>query len=450
MKKVSFFLICGVISSIIFFSCRKSTLIGDELIPQSDYLFSERTDTFSIITNTLLDDSSATSFNFFFGLGSLNSSVFGKTAANIYTQIVLPTNNLFFGVDAVVDSVVLMLDYATIYGDSTANQSVNVFKLLDDIDPTRVYYSNSKLHELRIPVATKTFIPNLTDSVEVYGVKYAPHLRIKMQNWFADEVFDQTDTTKFDNTINFQKYIKGLLIEADVSSGYGNSVMQFDMASASSGLTIYYHNATADSLYTRFPLTGLKHNYFTHDYSGTEIETKLSSADTILGDDKIYVQGFSGVKSFIKIPYLTQLKNVGINKAEIIFTIEGELDTVFDAPPAILLVRSDSLKKNKYDYIDYTTERYFSIEDQGFSDPLSYGGSLDTLVNRFGQTVHVYKYDVSLYFQELIMEDEINRGMMLTCYAGNRLPHGAILCGSNYPDITKRPYLSITYTLVNP
>lgn len=445
-------LICAVLFSIAFIvSCRKSTLIGDELIPDSDFLHSQRTDTFRIITTTTFDDSAVTSLNLFYSLGSLESDTFGKVSANIYTQVLLPSSNLYFGVNPVVDSVVLLLDYAGLYGSLTAQHSLNVYKLLEDIDASRLYYSNSKLHDLPVLIGSKhDFVPNTTDSIEVLGTKYPAHLRIKLSDWFAQELINSSDTTRFIDNTRFTDFLKGFLIETD-TTGTGNSVMHFDLASFVSGMAMYYKNDASDSLVTVFPFSGTKYNYYTHNYAGIDpvISNYLTDPDTVNGDAETFVSGFAGLKTYVQIPTLTNLQNVGINKAELIFTVEGTPDTTFSAPPALLLVKTDSTLKNKFAAVSYASEIYYSIVDQGTTG-FDYGGKLDTIVNRFGQTVYVYKYDLSLYFQDIILGREENNGMMLICYAGNRLPNGVRLCGSDFPDTTKRPYLSITYTLVNP
>ncbi|MBC8173017.1 MAG: DUF4270 domain-containing protein [Chitinophagales bacterium] len=451
MKKNRTLCVVTVVLIVFMGACRKPTLIGDEIIPGSDFLYSQRTDTFRIITNTLYDDSVTTSFNLFYSLGSIESDVFGKTSAHIYTQVSLPSNNLNFGTNPAVDSVVITLDYAVIYGDTLAPHTVNVYKMVEDIDATRTYFSNSKLHDLHVPVGSKNFVPNNHDSVVVYGNTFAPHLRIKLSDAFAIELFDQSDTTKFIDNENFRNFLKGIYLETDTTAGFSNGIMQFNMASIISGMQIFYHNDDADSLSTLLNFTGLKYNYFTHNYTETAPTINyLTNPDTINGDEEIFVHGFAGLKSYIQIPFLTNLQDVGINKAEIIFTVLGEIDTIFDPPTAILLTRTDSTLENKFNFISYTAEQFFSLPDQGFDNSLSYGGSLDTLVNRFGQTVNVYKYDISLYFQDIIAGREDNNGMMLTVYAGNRLVNGVVLAGSSYADTTKRPYLSVTYTLVDP
>lgn len=450
MKQIRIFsiLLLFLVSMI---SCRKATLLGDELIPDSDFLHSQRQDTFSIITNTLLDDSIVTSFNIFHALGSLEDDSLGKTSANIYTQILMPTNNLNFGADAVIDSVVLILDYAGLYGDTTATHSVRVFKMLDDIETSTLYFSDSRLHYLPIEIGNKqNFIPNTKDSIEIDSIKYPAHLRIRLSDWFAQEILDDPDSTRFIDNNTFTDFLKGIYIEEDTTSGFTNSIMYLDLNSSLSGMKIYYKNILGDSLSITFPFSGNKFNYFTHNYDGTAAQTHLESLDTVSGNDLTFVQGFGGLKTFVEFPYLDSLQGVSINKAELVFTVLGTPDTVFTAPAAMLLVRTDSTLKNIYDGISYSTELYHSLPDQSLDDPLSYGGKLDTIQNVSGQTVYAYKYDISLYIQDIVLGKRENDGLMLICYPGNRIPNGVTLCGSNFADATKRPYISITYTLVDP
>ncbi|MBC8045894.1 MAG: DUF4270 family protein, partial [Fimbriimonadaceae bacterium] len=170
-------------------------------------------------------------------------------------------------------------------------------------------------------------------------------------------------------------------------------------------------------------------------------------------DEEVFVQGFGGLKTYIQFPTLNNLQNVSINKAELTFTLPiaiGELDTVFEVPPSLLLIKADSLLKNDFDVISYSSELFYSLPDQSVNDPLFYGGKLDTITNRFGQSVYAYKYDISLYIQDIVLGKEENNGLMLICYPGNRIPHGVTLAGTNYADETLRPYLTITYTLVDP
>ena len=95
MNKAVFLLIGGLI--VLTASCRKDNFIGEELLPEEDFLNSARIDTFTMITYTDIDDSIVTSQNPFYALGSMQSDIYGKSTAGIFAQLLLPANNLFFG-----------------------------------------------------------------------------------------------------------------------------------------------------------------------------------------------------------------------------------------------------------------------------------------------------------------------------------------------------------------
>lgn len=154
MKNKVLFLLVGLV--LLGASCRKSNFIGEDLIPDGDHLQSEHTDTFSVITYTALGDSVVTSQNVYYALGSLESDKFGKSTAGIYAQLRLPTNNIFFGNGSAVDSVVLTLDYAGYYGDTTQFHKVNVYRLVQPLQSGRLYYSDTKLNVINYPWAQKT------------------------------------------------------------------------------------------------------------------------------------------------------------------------------------------------------------------------------------------------------------------------------------------------------
>ncbi len=296
MRSVILFLIAG---ALILFnqSCRKPTDIGDELLPIEDLLNSEKIDTFQVITYTLPDDSVVTSQNKFYALGSLNSSVYGKTTAGFFVQVLLPTNNLTFGDGAVTDSVILILDYADFYGDISQRQSVSVYRMLEPLESNRLYYSDTRFSILPISLGyKKQFVPAVYDSVEINGVQNEPHLRIRLSEFFGNEIM--SDTLVLENDTTFLNYLNGLYVEPDTSGGHSNGIMLFDLNSTISGLTIYYHNNTADSLSIRFPFTGIKTNYFTHNYEGSAIQDEELNMPDTSGANETFVQGFGGLKSY--------------------------------------------------------------------------------------------------------------------------------------------------------
>ena len=430
-------------------SCRKPNFIGDELLPEEDLLNSSRIDTFQIITYTDYEDSVVTSQNTFYALGSLNSDVYGKSTAGIYTQIKLPTNNLNFGEGAEIDSIVLTMDYSAFYGDAEAQQSISVYRMTEHMQPGRLYYSDTRFHVLPVALGKKTFVPNLTDSVVLNnGVAQEPHLRIKLYDSFGSNIIN-LDTLVLENDTTFLSFLPGFYIEPDTSAGYSNSMMYFDMLSSLSGVSVYYHNTEADSLNVRFPFSGIKTNRFTHNYpSEAAVTPYLNSPNTTIGDPVTYVQGLGGLRTIVKIPTIENLQDVSINKAELTVYVAGGSSSQFPSPPKLLLTQLDSSGHNFYYLQLYSYEIYSSIVDDVLGTN-EIGGEPTTITDRYGTPALVCKYNITRHVQEIIEGSITNYGFSLTCFPGNRIANSLTLAGSDCLRFTNRPYLTITYTTIN-
>lgn len=430
-------------------SCRKPNLIGDDLLPEEDLLNSSRIDTFQIITYTDYEDSVVTSQNLFYALGSLNSDIYGKSTAGIYAQIKLPTNNLNFGEGASIDSIVLTMDYSAFYGDAEAEHRISVYRLTEHMQSGRLYYSDTRFHILPVALGKKTFVPNLTDSVELNnGVKQEPHLRIKLYDSFGRNIIN-LDTLVLENDTSFLSYLPGFYIEPDTSAGYSNGMMYFDMLSTLSGVTVYYRNTEADSLSVRFPFSGVKTNRFTHTYpADAEVTPHLTTPNTTIGDPVTYVQGLGGLRTIVKIPTIENLQDVSINKAELTVYVAGGTTSQFPSPPKLLLTQLDSSGHNFYYLQLYSYEVYSSIVDDvlGSND---IGGVPTQVTDRYGTPALVCKYNITRHVQEIIEGSITNNGFSLTCFPGNRIANSLTLAGSDCLRFTNRPYLTITYTTIN-
>lgn len=452
MKNKSWLFVAFTVFVLIGQSCKRPTMLGEDLIPPYDQLHSQRQDTFTIITTTLPDDSAITSFNRLYALGSLNNAEFGKTSAAIYTQVNLPTNNLYLGPNVVVDSIVLILNYGELYGDTTATHTVSVYKMTERFITTIPYFSDAKFHYLPVSIGKKSnFIPKPKDSTIVYGKKAAPALRIKLNDAFVQEFLNPADTSKFINDTLFTGFLKGLYIETDTVSGFKNNIMLLNLFTTQSGMAVYYHNDLADSLTVMFPLNGPKVNTFTHNYTGSSALESLTNPNYTTGDSVMYVQGLTGLKAFVQIPYLENLQGVAINKAELTFTLTRPVDSLFPPPAKLMFITADSLRKNQFIYRDYASETFVSVVDQDilFSGiTYDYGGNLLSGTDSLGQPVMTYKFNLTRHFQKVIQGDLPNNGFMLIVYPGYRIPNSVILGGSGHSNPSLRPYLSITYTNV--
>lgn len=448
MKNTAWIIVSGLL--ILTASCRDANFIGEELLPEQDFLNSERIDSFKIISYTERDDSVVTSVNPFYALGSLNSDTYGKSTGTIYTQVLLPTNNLFFGDAPAVDSIVLTLDYAGYYGDSAISHNISVHRMIDRLDAGRLYYSDQKFQIIPIPIGQKSnFKPNLTDSVILgNGSAFEPHLRIPLFQSFGQNLI-ALDSNVLENDTTFLNFLSGICIRPDTLTGFSNGIMYFDMLSSISGVRIYYHNAEADSLEITFPFTGAKVNSFTHEYPiTTPVYTALTSPDTVDGDAFTYVQGFAGLKTVLKIPTITDLEDVSINNAELIVKATSNDGRYFAPPPRLQLVQLDSLGRNFYYFIRYSLESYGSITDDnlGFTD---IGGTITKSIDESGRVIYIYKYIITRHIQEMLQGSVNNHGFALVCRPGNRIPNAVTLGGADVERFSFKPYLTVTYTTIN-
>lgn len=433
-------------------ACSKSNFIGEDLLPEEDFLNSTRVDTFKIVTYTDRDDSVVTSQNAFYALGSLTSEFYGKATAGIFAQVRLPANNLFFGDSPVVDSVVVTLDYASYYGDTASTHSVSVYRVIENMQSGKLYYSDKQFKHLPIPVGKKVeFKANNRDSVILAdGSKWEPHLRINMSDAFGQNIVN-LDSTDLINDTTFLSYLQGIYIAADtLTEGYSRGIMYFDVTSTISGLRIYYHNTEADSLSVLMPFSGVKTNYFTNYYpESTPVFSAVNMPDTTNGDAVTYVKGFGGLRTIVKFPTLTNLSDVSVNKAELTITATYDDGRFFNPPPRIDLVQLDSTGHNFY-YIALYSQEYFStLIDDNFGNTDIGGNLVRSVSDVTGRTIYQYKYVITRHVQEILEGSIENYGFALTCFPGNRIPNAVTLGGINSARDTYKPYLTITYTTVN-
>ena len=305
------------------------------------------TDTFSLSTVVIKEDSLRTDLSNLHLLGLYNDSIFGPTSSSIYSQVLLTGVNVDFNNTisdpALLDSVVLSLDYEALYGDVAAPMTVEVYKLTAPLYSDTNYYSNSFAARELTPIATTTFTPNLNSD-----------LRIKLNNSYGDSLIFHSpyaDNTTFSSFFHgFYITVKDSVTGTTIPQGSG-SIAYFDLNSSNTKLSLYYHhNSLEKSGSTQYDFLigteGVKFSHFSHDYTGTDVEDHINNSPT-KDTTVVYVSTMAGVKTKIDIPNITDLIKDGsvvINKAELIFTIENGTDGNFaEAPASISLVGIDAI-----------------------------------------------------------------------------------------------------------
>jgi len=430
LRKV--YLLSAIFFIISFISCKKD----GQLIPAFDngniaVLF---TDTLSLKTSVVLEDSIRTDIAAFNLLGIFNDPVFGPTSSSIYSQVTLNGLNVDFGTSPTLDSIVLTLKYADLYGDSSSFMNINVYQittpLVKPTDNSTGYYSNRYLSYNPTPIASKTFLPNLTDSVFLLfdSTMVAPHLRINLGNTFGQMIMNESGGANLADNNAFTQFMNGLYLTTQdsvqnttLAPGTG-SIAYFDINSSVSTVTIYYNDTSSYNFIMNSE--SVKYNRFDHNYSGTDIEAKvLGGGDTSLS----YVQTMAGVKTKINIPYIKDLAkngNIIINKAELVITLENGSDINLEAVPTIALVG-----------IDANGNPVFLPDAEGGTKDM--GGVLDA-------TSKKYTFDIAQHLHDLTYSSNQDYGMYL-------IPSGASISAyrsvidSEKNQVTKMK-LNVTYS----
>lgn len=403
----------SVISAILFSGCNEATMLGQDLRPGIGFSPAVETDTFSIVTHTVLseNDSVPANLNTKMIAGAITDDpAFGKTIAITYLQLGLIKNGFSFEEQPVLDSVVLSLAYSGYYGDSLNAQNYTVYKIDDPkfTDTTRYYYIDQQFNlDKNDPLGTASSSPyGLKDSVPVYGEKEAPQLRIKLNNAFGQALLQQKEDGAFANDSAFHSWLNGLAIVPDTVSSDKRSLLLFQLNSAYTGITVYYHTNTDDSLRAFFPFnpeTGAWTNYIRRNYSGSVAEQHLKDPGNVTNDSLLFLQSRPGLYANIEIPYLQSFPNALINKAELIITQNPDPAAgTYLAPPELFLWKYEKPSKDSIGYLTDAGVVISSLYGIQYTNLSYFGGFKTIITNEQGQKVAQYRFNITRYMQHLI------------------------------------------------
>lgn len=360
-------------------------------------------------------------------LGDITDPNFGRTYAGFYAQCRLLTNNISFGENPVLDSVVLTLKYNSKYGAFTTPMTVSVFELNDNLLDS-VSYKTNEAFSVKLPAIGQlnNFLPNMTDSIPVVDGKYPPHFRMTLSNSFGNKIL-LANPTDLQNNTAFLNLFKGFYITAKASGG-GNGLVYFDPRSVMSKISLYFRNNTADSLTYDIPLSGTRVNHFDNIYTGTPVEQSVTNPNPT-GENKMYLQSGAGVRGKVVITNLDSLpKDIAINKAELVLSVSAP-DTAYPAPLLLDLYRIDDAGEPQ------------QLEDDVLS---SFGGTL-VAENVDGLTIRRYRFNIRKYFQKLVQGIYNNNGFYVQTLSGQTTSERVIIANSPL-DKKYSVTLIVTYT----
>lgn len=428
------------------FACNDPTVIGSDLLA-GDQLDVNFTDSVTIKAWTTRQDSVKTfdpsplsSDYTFFPCGDLRDPIFGRSVARINAQLSLNTSNPDFR-DAVIDSIVLLLPYESkqVYGKLNETFKLEVWELDESLSDSISYYSNRETKLKPTPIGYKEFTPNVSDSVNVVVPKadtlifekLPPHLRIPLDGSFV-QAFLGGDSINYTSNSLFRSFFKGFHLRAP-ESGLGNSgMLSFNLRNSLVGFQVYYHKDSTYSQY-KFPIfsSSVVTAEFKHDYMGAFVQNYLDSP-TPRNDSLLFLQGMSGLNFDLEIPYVTDLKNLIVNRAEIVLPIIYlmEDDPDFDPVDQIVVaeVVNDSILRTIDDII-------YSINRVGDNFPQLFGGKV------FSD--NTYRVNISAHFQDMITGRATNK-IRFTVYLKPEKASRVVVAGPAHATLPAKLRLSFT------
>ena len=377
--------------AILFTACKKEwNELGSQLVVSDDlelFSFDEQEIKISVVKeDSLRSLNTSTSY-----IGYLNDPYFGNTSASLYTEFRIPSTDVDFGLSAQADSIVLSLDIAGYYGDTLSPLTISVREMLETIETTTT--DTLDVETVVNIYSTDDFDvdPQILNNAQQEFLPIASSkLNISLSNTFAQQFLD-ADSTNFADNEAFQSFFNGLYIAVD--QGLENGLLlELDLLSESSKLTLYYHNEFSDSLSYDFQINSSadRMTRWSHDYSATEIESALNMEFVSQG----YVQGGVGLRTYVELPDLNILKdsNYVFHSAELIIPyISNELDSIFYGPSKLGLAAVNS---------DGNLE--VLTEDQNIQGSTYFDGNRD-------ETTQTYSFNIARYIHKVVQEGYTNR-----------------------------------------
>lgn len=460
--------------SILFLaSCDKDfNELGSEIVGNNNYsLNKEAIDVVAYNQNIGVYRTSNLPVN---SLGTYTNPIFGKTTANFVTQVQLVTNSPKFyrtASNIIIDSVYLYVPYFSSVESTDATSGDTTYKLskdsifgdkeidlkvyesnyyLRDNDPATgfqqpQYYYNNQQNEIEATLDLSAPLNidnrNIQDStatpdnsqnskfvfsnkqIKLYKNIGTPNVAIKERlapgmllslnkGFFRQKIFNAPTGVLFNNNA-FVNYFRGLYFKVNNATSSVNQGSLAKLNFANGYIRIIYRDNTSDTdtaLVRRIfdiKLGGNTVNLINNDWSNP-----VTSPNTTVGDDKLYLKGmggsmtvidlFAGTAGAAKLQDIKD-KNWLVNEANLTFTIDKDalITTSGPAPEPNRIYLYDL--NNKRPLIDYFAD--LTTANSSKYNKFIYGGIIQKDASDRGTT---YKIKITNHIRNLILKDSTN------------------------------------------
>jgi hypothetical protein len=411
LAKTNFRITFLLLSLLGVFACEQSREIGFGLVPR-DEVGVFFTDTLSIETSTVLGKVNTTNASFLLS-GRYQDPDLGNIKAQSYFQLVPDTlllNRFVETNELTYDSLVMVLSFTYLYGNTEASQTFALHELTQDLDTDTEYTNQSSVSYNPTPAYTFT--------VTGEQLRERPVRRIKISDVLGTQLFE--DAKNNVTRANYLNTHKGYALVSQSNPSDDVFVIGMNTNGLSSNMLLYYTEATSPAITPRalgfFISTGARFNQISSDRSGTVLDSKLATLYdevSISETDSIsFIQSGVGIQSKISFPTLQNLGNQGniaINRAELVLRVSPGSTDEFDEPAGIILYESNETNQVLQTIIN--EENIDLIVQQEGTNPFGFSAPL---VLRYNERSEEYRADITTHLQLIYTGLKVNKSLLIS------------------------------------
>ena len=432
------FFLYSIFAILLIGACNEPSLIGTDLIDE-EQLSIRYKDDIPLKLSTIQGDSILTYRRGVLPNGNpcgvFQDPIFGTTTAEIYAELGLQFSNWdFTGLNvrkAPEFDLILPFNTDFCYGDFSGNYTLEIYKLMDDLDAESDYYSGTTDIAFEPePIGRYSGPLNPFDDVIISdfspldsaGQLSYPHLRVPLTDSFKMDFIRRIaiDTLNVENDFRFQENVlRGLYMKATEATA---GMPVFDLQSSRAGIRMAYDDdPNNDGIVTEgerreyvfgfssttFGSAKTTVNSVQHDYTASFAEPFIGNQNT---KDTMLMQGTIGLLGEVEFPDLSDLAGVVVNQAVLEFTI---LDLPNDDPASytaidqILVLYEDEMTGERVIIDDYSSVSAFNLS---VSDII--GGNIEEDPDGKKR----YRMNISNHFQQMLKGDVPNKVRLQTVF----------------------------------
>jgi len=403
--------------------------LGVNLRPDGGLIEGIVTDSFTITTRSIREDSIQTDSLSMNILGSIFDPVFGLRKASVAFDLSLPEINIDFGADPIADSLVLSIVFDredAHYGEFNSRQHIQVHRLTERLE-SGLSYSSDYQFNVGDVLADENIKFGLKDTAQWIEngntVQEVGVLRLKLDITLANELLN-AGAGVFGSNDAFQELLNGLVISAfgdNLVPGEGG-IAGVNLRHSNSKMLLYYN----DSLSKEFIIGGTAERVGKYEF---EIDPQVSNQFSQIGNhfhETYILQG--AVKTKIDIDGLYDLVKDGeqilINEAKLTFTINPlSLTAGYPAPERLLLLQPSAIDSSNAFIIDLVDE--IAPPNASWVGNTNYGGRLDE--SEMTYTFRINRHLQDLLDTYLITGEKKDRGLYLIIPSDNPITSSRVV-----------------------